>query len=137
MAGDITIIIRDRSRIDEPLNRIITMIERGIDAGPVVVTLSRPRRSLDQNAKMWAMLTDISRQVTWHGVKLSPTDWKHLVTASVFGIKMVPGLDGGFVALGKATSRMTKSQLSDVVEALYAFGAEQGVEWSEPDVNGK
>lgn len=133
MPDHLDILIRDESRLDERAGYMLEVIAKALQAGPVTVRLSRPTRSLDQNAKMWAMLADISSQVEWHGVRLSPTDWKNLVTASIFGIKMLPGLDGGFVALGKATSRMTKRQLSDVIEQLYAFGAEHDVTWSGPD----
>jgi hypothetical protein len=46
----------------------------------------------------------------------------------------VPNLDGtGFVALGLSTSRMSKRELSDLMELISAFGAERGVEWTEPE----
>ena len=34
------------------------------------------KRSLPQNARMWAMLTDVATQVKWHGISLTPDDWK-------------------------------------------------------------
>ena len=37
-----------------------------------VVTAKRNKRSTPQNARMWAMLTIISRKVKWHGLRLSP-----------------------------------------------------------------
>ena len=33
-----------------------------------VVSISEPRRNLEQNAKMWAMLADIASQADWHGI---------------------------------------------------------------------
>ena len=107
------------------------LIRKGLAAGPVLLSLGRPRRTLDQNAKMWPMLTDIARQVEWHGLKLSPEDWKDILTAALRKQRAVPGIDGGFVVLGMRTSKMGKELFSDLIELMYAFGAEQGVEWSE------
>jgi hypothetical protein len=45
----------------------------------------------------------------------------------------VPNLDGtGFVALGMSTSRMSVREMSDLIELVFAFGAERNVEWSDP-----
>lgn len=90
-------------------------------------------RTLSQNARMWAQLGDISRQVVWHGRKLDPEAWKHIFTASLRRLDVVPNLDGtGFVALGMSTSGMSKRELSDLTELMTAFGEEHGVRWSEP-----
>ena len=98
-----------------------------------VVIIKAPTRSDDQNAKLWAMLTDVSRQVEWYGRRLSDEDWKHVFTASLRKLDVVPNIDGtGFVALGQSTSRMGKREFSDLIELIYAFGAQHGVAWSEP-----
>jgi ABC-type branched-subunit amino acid transport system ATPase component len=46
---------------------------------------------------------------------------------------MVPGIDGGMVYLGEPTSGMSKQELADLIELIYHFGAERGVEWTEVD----
>lgn len=98
------------------------------------VTVAEPRRSLDQNARLWAMLGDVSQQVNWHGKRLSPEDWKHVFSSALKKMEVVPNLDGtGFVALGLSTSRMTKRELSDLMTLIEAFGAERDVVWSEPE----
>ncbi|SDH10391.1 NinB protein [Paraburkholderia phenazinium] len=89
-------------------------------------------RSILQNARLWAMLTDISRQVEWHGLKLAPEDWKHIFSAGLKKQRAVPGLDGGFVVLGQSTSKMTKAEMSELQELMSAFGSERDVKWSEP-----
>lgn len=95
------------------------------------VTVEQPKRSLDQNALLWALLTDVSEQVQWYGRKLSATDWKHVFTASLFLQDTVPGIDGGVVVLGQSTSRMTKKLFSELVELIYAFGAQHGVVFTD------
>ena len=97
------------------------------------VVVSPPTRSLDQNARLWASLGDISKQVVWHGRKLDSESWKHVFSSSLKKLDVVPNIEStGFVALGLSTSRMTKAELSELLELVYAFGAERDVQWSEP-----
>jgi hypothetical protein len=91
------------------------------------------RRTTEQNARLWAMLTDVSRQVVWHGQSLSPDDWKHIFSASQKQQRVAPGIDGGFVVLGQSTSQMTKGELSELMELIAAFGAERDVIWSNEE----
>jgi hypothetical protein len=97
------------------------------------VTLAEPTRNLEQNARMWAMLADVSAQVEWYGKRLTSEDWKHIFTSSLRRLEVVPNLDGtGFVALGMSTSRMSKREMADLIELMFAFGAERGVAWTDP-----
>jgi hypothetical protein len=107
------------------------MTQKGIESDAVIVTLSRPARTLDQNAKLWPMLTDVSNQVVWYGEKYSPDDWKNILTAGLVRQRVVQGIEGGVVMLGLSTSRMNKQTFSDLIELIYAFGADNGVQWSE------
>jgi hypothetical protein len=98
-----------------------------------VVNISPPTRTSDQNARLWASLNDVSKQVVWHGRKLDSESWKHIFSSSLKKMDVVPNLEGtGFVALGLSTSRMTKTELSDLLTLVYAFGSERDVQWSEP-----
>ena len=89
------------------------------------------KRSNEQNRLMWAALTDISRQVEWYGEKLSPEDWKHILSSSLRKQRAVPGIDGGFVVLGLSTSKMSKDEMSELLELALAFGAQKGVVFCE------
>lgn len=106
-----------------------------IDAAPAdyVCEIRKKTRSIIQNSRLWAMLTDISRQVDWYGKKLSQESWKHVFSAALKKQEVVPGLNGDFVVLGQSTSRMTISEMRDMQELMAAFGAEHGVAWSEPE----
>lgn len=98
---------------------------------PLVVTIQERTRTLDQNAKLWACLNDVSEQVNWHGRKLTSEEWKHVFTAALKRQDVVPGIDGGFVVLGQSTSRMTVGEMRDLIELISAFGAEQGVRFGD------
>ncbi len=99
-----------------------------------IVTVKEPTRNLEQNAKLWALLGDVSAQVDWYGKKLSPEDWKHIFSSGLKRLTVVPAMDGqGFVALGLSTSRMSVREMSDLIELIQAFGSEKGVVWSEQE----
>lgn len=110
--------------------------QRAIDAvraapAGYVIEIREPTRTLDQNALLWPLLTEVSRQVDWYGQKLTEDEWKDVFTAGLRKQKAVPGIDGGFVMVGSKTSRMNKREFSELVELIYAFGAERGVKFQE------
>ncbi len=98
---------------------------------PLVITIQERNRTLDQNAKLWACLNDVSEQVIWHGRKLVSESWKHIFTAALKKQDVVPGIDGGFVVLGQSTSRMTVGEMRDLIELIQAFGAEHSVTFGD------
>jgi len=110
------------------------MAGRGLEAGPVELVLRRPKnqRSLDQNRRLWAVLSDVSRQVEWYGRYLPKEAWKDIFSAALERQDVVPGLEGGFVMIGGRTSKMTKQRFADLLTLIDAFGAEHGVQWSDP-----
>jgi len=99
------------------------------------ITFQEAKRSNDQNAKMWAMLTEVARQVKWHGQKLSPDDWKLVFLAALKAeLRIVPNLDGtGFVQLGRSSSDLSVSEMADLIDLIAAFGAREGVTFAEPE----
>lgn len=93
-------------------------------------------RTPDQNRLMWALLTDLANQVDWpvNGKmeKLSPEDWKHVTTAALRREQRIAdGISGGFVILGQYTHKFSKQEMSELIELIYAFGAERGVRFTD------
>lgn len=93
------------------------------------IEVKAAKRSMPQNDKMWALLTEVALQVKWHGQQLRPEDWKMLFLDGLKReLQTVPNLDDtGFVFLGQSSSDLTKSEMSDMIELIYKFGAEHGV----------
>lgn len=91
------------------------------------------RRSTDQNSKMWAMLTEISFQLEWHGQKLRPDDWKLLFLDALNREKrLVPAIEGdGVVSLGTSSSDLSKDEFGQLLELMTAFGINHGVIFAE------
>lgn len=111
---------------DYSRRRAIDAIVRA-EAGHVL-TIAEPRRSNDQNDKMWAMLTDIS-QAEPFGRKHTPDDWKAIaMNACGWECQFIEGLDGRPFPQGFRSSQLTKSQMSALIEWLLAFMADNGIE---------
>jgi hypothetical protein len=93
------------------------------------VEFKAPKRTLPQNARMWAMLTDIAGQVEWHGLKLSADCWKLIFLDGLKSeLRLVPNLNGtGFVNLGRSSSDLTVAEMGDLMTLMEAFGANRGV----------
>jgi hypothetical protein len=104
-----------------------------IDAAPInaVVRIAPEKRSLDQNAKLWAMLSDISRAKP-EGRRHTPEVWKCLfMNACGHEVAFETGLDDRPFPIGFHSSSLTKAQMSDLIEFIYEYGARHNIVWSE------
>lgn len=108
--------------------------KRLVDAAPhrAVLNIREQTRTTAQNDKMWAMLSDVSRAKP-DGRTLKPEAWKVLF---MDGLNHKPvwqkSLDGqSMVNIGYKSSHLTVAQMADMIECIYAYGAEHGVIWTE------
>ena len=126
MSGQ-TIILRGKAQRD--------MAKRLIDIAPpnAVMNVREATRTIAQNDKMHSMLSDISRAKP-EGRVYDTETWKCIIMDDCgFKPKWIPSLDGqSVVNTGYRSSRLGKQQMSEMIEAMYAYGAENSVEWSEP-----
>jgi hypothetical protein len=101
------------------------------------ITFQEAKRTSDQNARMWAMLTEVARQVEWDGLKLSADDWKLIFMAALKQeLRMVRNLDRtGFVQLGRSSSDLSVAEMGDLMDLIAAFGAREGVTFAEPEAD--
>ena len=99
------------------------------------VEFKRAKRSVPQNDRMWAMLTEVAVQLPWHGMRLSPDDWKLIfLDALKRELRIVPNIDGsGFVNLGRSSSDLSKAEMADLITLIEAFGAQHGVVFHDPE----
>lgn len=109
--------------------------KRLIDLAPIdaVVKVTEAKRTLDQNSKLWAMLSDVSRAKP-NGRCQTPEVWKALfMHACGHSVQFEMGLNGQPFPVGFSSSKLTKRQMADLIETIYQYGAENGVVWTEPD----
>lgn len=100
-----------------------------------LVEIRSKTRTLPQNAHLWALLTQVSREVVWCEQHLPPEDWKHIFTAHLKKQRLIPGLDGEMVVLGSSTSTMSRKEMADLIELIYSFMVEQGLQVDKPVID--
>lgn len=125
-----TVILRGQEQRDLAA-RLIRLAPR--DA---VVNIREATRNADQNARMWAMLSDVSRAKPG-GRRHTPDIWKCLfMQACGHEVQLLQGLDGNPFPAGFRSSRLTVRQMADLITFISAYGDEHQVKWSEPDPYG-
>lgn len=105
-------------------------VDRAHKAGGYAVEFKKASRTLEQNAKMWADLEDITRaRPIWNGVHMSARIWKSTFMLSLnIEQEFAPNLDGpGVVPTGFQTSELNKQQFSELLELIQAFAAREGI----------
>lgn len=102
------------------------------------VEFKETKRSIPQNDRMHAMLTEVAVQATYHGLKLSKDDWKLLFLDALWRqrgdeMRLVPNFTGtGFVPLnGRSSSDLGVPEMTDMIELIFAYGATHGVEFHD------
>lgn len=98
------------------------------------VEFKEVKRTIPQNDRMWAMLTDVSTQKEHAGRRYSPDEWKVLFMHALGQEqRFLPSLDGTtFVPIGHRSSDLSKAEMSDLIELIFKWGAENGVEFHDP-----
>lgn len=97
------------------------------------VEFKAPKRTLPQNDRMWAMLTDIAAQKLHAGRKYTPDQWKVLfMHACGREVQFIPALDNStFIPWGQSSSDLSKEEMTDLIEFLFSWGSENGVVWTD------
>jgi hypothetical protein len=95
-------------------------------------------RSLEKNAHLHAVLSDIAAQKKWAGKQLDVEAWKRLIVAAFEreqgnGLEMYPALDGnGMDIVYRRTSRMSEEEIREVIHFAEAWAIDNGITLSEP-----
>ena len=102
-----------------------------------VLKLKAPNRNLEQNAAMWAMLTDISIAKPL-GRSYTPEQWKSvMMRACQHELQYLNDIDGNPFPVGYKSSQLTVKEMSELLEYIQWFGAEHGVEFKDPTTRTK
>lgn len=98
-----------------------------------IVEIKEPRRNLDQNAALHGLISDVVRAKTvWVGQEWDTDSWR-AIFASAYAkavnlpVQTIPGLEGEFVAIRPSTARMSKSELSALIEYITAFCVQRSI----------
>lgn len=94
------------------------------------VEFKAPRRSHEQNDRMWEMLDRVSKLMTINGRKFDAEAWKCIFMKQLGKeAQFLPTLDGtGFFPTGFRSSDLSVREMSDLQTFIEAWCAEQGVD---------
>lgn len=111
--------------------RAATVVQNAPDG--FVVSVEEPKRTIDQNSRLWAMLSDVAMSKPMDRMH-TPEEWKCIfMSACGWEVAFLPGLDGRFLPYGYRSSKLTKKQMTDLQDFIQAWGDENGVRWSQEE----
>lgn len=86
-------------------------------------------RTLDQNAALWAALSDIARQKKHCGRWLTAPEWKILFQHALgHEVKLLPSLNGAaFVPYCQSSTTLTRREMAKLLDAINTWAALNGV----------
>ena len=99
------------------------------------VEFKGPRRTLPQNDRMWAMLTDVATQKEHFGRRYTPDQWKAIfMHACGHELQYMSTLDGvSFIPWGLCSSDLSKEEMSNLIAFMQAWGDQSGVVFHDKD----
>ena len=95
------------------------------------VIIKEAKRTTAQSDHMWSLLTDISKQLVWDGEWLDKDDWRDMMMSVLkYELRTVRApYNRGRITIGRRSSKLTKAEMSDLIEIIFKFGAEHGVKF--------
>ncbi|MCK1282096.1 recombination protein NinB [Bradyrhizobium sp. 61] len=103
------------------------------------VEFKGPCRSVDQNSRFWAMLTDVAVQGRIEGRRYNTEQWKLMFLHAYaeergIEIKYLPRLQGvGMVPCGRSSSDLSVTEMSELMEYISAWGVENGIKFHDQE----
>lgn len=106
------------------------------DKKPLVVKIQPITCSLEQNSKLHALLSDISKQCEFNGKKRDIDTWKMIMVsahkiATGGQAEMVIGLEGEVINLRESTAQMSVKRLASLIEYITSWGVQNGVRFND------
>jgi len=103
------------------------------------VEFKGPARSLDQNSRFWAMLTDCAVQGRINDRRFNTEDWKTMFMTAYaeergIEIRHLPALNrAGMIPCGRSSSDLSVAEMSELMEWIASWGAENGIKFHDQD----
>ena len=103
---------------------------------PLIVRITPMTRTLEQNSKLHAMLSDISKQCEFQGKKRDIDTWKAIFVsahkiATGGQAEMAIGLEGEVINLRESTAQMSVKRLASLITYIEAWGIQNGVHFND------
>jgi hypothetical protein len=113
---------------------------RAVNAAPVGtrVEIKAEKRTNDQNALMWVLLTKLALALPWGGAKQTPDTWKLLFLDALRRELsqqpgMLPSIDGSgaVVNVGTSSSDLSKEEMTLLIELILRFGDQHDISFDD------
>ncbi len=83
--------------------------------------------SEEQRRLLNAACGDLARCMKWYGFALDKDDWRHFLSGTVKGFRMIPGINRGegapgFVMLGASSLSLKKHECTEAISIAFALG---------------
>jgi hypothetical protein len=128
--GDVAVIGQTVRLVSDHARKIAAELAFKAPHGSVA-NFRPPTRTVDQNSLLWSLLSEVSRAKP-DGRTHTPDIWKCLfMQACGHAVQFETGLDGAPFPLGFRSSRLTKAQMTDLIEFILQYCAEKGIETHE------
>ncbi|EBS4545461.1 NinB protein [Salmonella enterica subsp. enterica serovar Newport] len=103
---------------------------------PIVVTIQERNRSIRQNARLHAMLSEISKKATYHGKARNIEFWKGLFVsgwqiATNQHPEIISGLEGELINIRESTATLSVKKISEIMDYIEAYCAMNSIHLSE------
>lgn len=98
------------------------------------IEFKEAKRSNEQSARMWAMLTEVAEQSQHNGRKYSADMWKAIFLHAIGReIQFIPALDGQtFIPWGQSSSDLSRQEMSALIDFVDAWAAQNGITLHHP-----
>jgi hypothetical protein len=114
---------------DENRRQAIRIIEK---AAPGIRVTFRDQGATEAQLKLLGVLLDDIIAQSYQAAPMTPAEWERLMTASVALDQGLPGFeDERIIVNGVRFEELSVSEASDLVEFIYAYGAERGINFRE------
>jgi hypothetical protein len=89
--------------------------------------LSGSGRMTDAQRRLMNAACGDLEQMRWFGKRLSKDDWRHLLSGTVLGWRIMPGVDMGngdrqMIMLGGSSLELTRTQATDAITMAFYVG---------------
>jgi hypothetical protein len=154
MADSVTKIVHAKEQVNACINWLDTMICKGLDGGPVAITLGRPEenRNSPTNARFHAMIADLQKQavITMPGRRITLADYDMDACKALLVMwfarerelngepltkpprSIIDPVSGEKISIRPSTAKWGKRDASDFIEFLFQIGADCKVAWGDP-----
>lgn len=104
---------------------------------PMIIEVKPKSRTLDQNAKLHAMFTDIAAsRFEFAGKARTAEEWKvilisgHSIATGGQG-EIIAGIEGELICIRESSASMSVPRMASLIEYVSAFGAEHDIRFRD------